>query len=65
MCPTGAISISGGKAVIGQGCIDCGLCIPACPIGLIQVDSTTVQEVTEAAEEIREEADNGETSSGA
>ncbi|WP_369414690.1 4Fe-4S dicluster domain-containing protein [Collibacillus ludicampi] len=35
VCPTDAITIQKGKAVIGQGCIDCGLCIPVCPIGVI------------------------------
>jgi Fe-S-cluster-containing hydrogenase component 2 len=35
VCPTNAIAIHNGKAVIGQGCIDCGLCIPVCPIGVI------------------------------
>ncbi|GMA59733.1 hypothetical protein GCM10025859_01730 [Alicyclobacillus fastidiosus] len=67
MCPTDAISISGGTAVIGQGCIDCGLCISVCPIGLIRAASPaeiTNQEWQEAAEEVGEEEQNGETSSG-
>jgi ferredoxin len=30
-CPTGAISLVGGKALIDQAiCIDCGLCIKTC-----------------------------------
>jgi phosphoadenosine phosphosulfate reductase len=31
-CHLGTISISGGKAVIGDGCIHCGSCIELCPI---------------------------------
>ncbi|WP_368780904.1 4Fe-4S dicluster domain-containing protein [Alicyclobacillus fastidiosus] len=68
VCPTGAITIDNGKAVIGQGCIDCGICIPSCPIGLIRPASPaeiTNHEWEEAAEEIGEEDQNGETSSGA
>ncbi|KLU66304.1 electron transport complex subunit RsxB [Desulfosporosinus acididurans] len=38
VCPTNAIAINDGKAVIGEGCIECGLCISACPIGLIKAE---------------------------
>ncbi|WP_242966685.1 4Fe-4S dicluster domain-containing protein [Desulfosporosinus sp. FKA] len=37
VCPIKAISIDNGKAVIGKGCIECGLCLPICPIGLIKL----------------------------
>lgn len=47
VCPTGAIKIENNKAIIGQECIDCGLCIPACPINVI---SKKVEENTEVLE---------------
>lgn len=30
-CPQGCVSFAGGRAVIGEGCINCGKCRDACP----------------------------------
>lgn len=48
VCPTGAIKIKNNKAIIGQECIDCGLCIPVCPINVIIKNdiNEVVQEVS-------------------
>lgn len=35
-CPTEAISIEDGKAVIGLACMDCGACPRVCPEGAIR-----------------------------
>ncbi len=35
-CPTEAIAIEGGKAVIGLACMDCGACPRVCPEGAIR-----------------------------
>ena len=51
ICPTGAIRIRGGKAVLSDNkCVDCGECIKACPKGAIEygpkgVNSQTQQEI--------------------
>lgn len=69
VCPTNAISISGGKAFIGSGCIDCGLCIPVCPIGLIKPAATVESQAEStnqewaAAEEQADATDSGEEDS--
>lgn len=35
-CPTGAISLIHGKAVINQrNCMECGMCLGVCPVGAI------------------------------
>ncbi|HEX9021247.1 MAG TPA: 4Fe-4S binding protein [Nitrospirota bacterium] len=44
VCPTEAIKLQDGRAVITIDCIDCGACPRVCPEGAIkQVLSTTVQ----------------------
>ena len=36
-CPTGAISLIDGKAVISQkDCMECGMCLDVCPVGAIR-----------------------------
>jgi Fe-S-cluster-containing hydrogenase component 2 len=35
VCPTEAISIEEGKAIINNQCMDCGRCVRACPEGAI------------------------------
>lgn len=35
-CPTEAISIEDGKAVIDMACMDCGACPRVCPEGAIR-----------------------------
>ena len=36
VCPFGAISMDGGKAVIGAACTQCGACVDTCPVGAIE-----------------------------
>ncbi len=36
VCPTEAIAIEDGRAVITPGCIDCGACPRVCPEGAIK-----------------------------
>ena len=44
-CPTQAIRIRDGKAVISEElCVDCGECLAACPSGAITVSSDTADE---------------------
>ena len=39
-CPSGAISMKGGKALVSQEkCIKCGTCMPVCPEGAIRPNS--------------------------
>ncbi|MBC7347623.1 MAG: 4Fe-4S binding protein [Clostridia bacterium] len=35
-CPTGAIALQDGVAVVGEGCAECGLCSKLCPHGAVQ-----------------------------
>lgn len=75
VCPTNAIAINGGKAVIGESCIECGLCVSVCPISLIkqervapeqpvEQDKTTEREQS-IEQQTREEAEHEQTSTGA
>ena len=39
VCPVGAISLEGDKAVIDAGtCIECGACEGSCPVGAPQAE---------------------------
>jgi iron only hydrogenase large subunit-like protein len=47
-CPTQAIRVRGGKAVISEElCVDCGSCISVCPIGAIVPITDTVAEISQ------------------
>jgi len=38
-CPSEAISIANGKAVIdAEACVDCGVCVDSCPIEAISME---------------------------
>ena len=64
VCPVNAISIENGKAVIGQGCIECGLCLSTCPIGLIKAEKEPESlKVELSSVESREEVANGQQTS--
>lgn len=41
VCPTEAIRIEQGKAVIGMECIDCGACPRVCPEGAIKMQKSS------------------------
>ena len=36
-CPSDAIEIKGGKAVVNDNCVDCGACVDECPNGAISL----------------------------
>jgi ferredoxin len=40
VCPTEAIALENGKAVIGLECVDCGACPRVCPEGAIRKQRT-------------------------
>jgi ferredoxin len=42
VCPTEAIALQQGKAIIGMECIDCGACPRVCPEGAIRRQSAAV-----------------------
>jgi ferredoxin len=37
-CPSEAISMADGKAVVSDACIDCGVCIDSCPVEAITLE---------------------------
>ncbi|MEA3452312.1 MAG: 4Fe-4S binding protein [Bacteroidota bacterium] len=37
-CPTEAIEMQDGKAVVTDACIDCGVCVDECPVEAIAMD---------------------------
>ncbi len=41
VCPTEAIAIVDGKAMITMGCIDCGACPRVCPEGAIKMQMSS------------------------
>ena len=41
VCPVGAIEWIEDKVVINERCIGCGLCVDACPFGIIRIDPNT------------------------
>ena len=45
-CPTGAVRIKGGKAVINRNwCVDCGECLKSCPVDAIYVEQDDFQNI--------------------
>lgn len=42
VCPTEAIVLDHGKAVIGMACVDCGACPRVCPEGAIRKQQAAV-----------------------
>lgn len=46
VCPTEAIRITGGKAVLDEAtCVDCGECFKACPVNAYSVNQDDIQKI--------------------
>lgn len=37
-CPSEAIEMQDGKAVVNDNCVDCGACVDECPVEAITMD---------------------------
>jgi ferredoxin len=37
-CPSDAIEMKDGKAVVNDNCIDCGVCVDECPVEAISME---------------------------